>query len=233
MKTNNLRNYGIAFFVCCFILIAPQTVCAQKPYLFRITRVNGGYITIGGKQLKKWDTFKSDQKIEWKSQDDYFFARPFSLFGKRSKKYKALEFQTKKCESVYAFERDLATRSSLERHVHYSDYDYLLAEHGDTLLVPLDTDYFEGMSCTAIWEDNGKEVKTPITLTADKKFFIISSDVFDNKTPESILLHLCIYIPELDYELNCYERGLHIQRLTMAEKKMMDEEAQNATRTGE
>lgn len=198
----NTRTSKICRFFFLFILLMCSVpTSAKEPELYKITFLNTKRIKIGDYTLHCGDVFSDNQTIFW--TDARQMMRVVKANVKNSPevtitKHGFRKYESKGVKSLIDYlmqEHFLGTRDVGRQMLHYSEYDHYLA---DTLLFPV-RNANPALRVEAVWLHKGKEVVTPVKMTEDKQFYIISVDVYGKKKPRDIKLGIRVVNDELEW----------------------------------
>lgn len=203
---NTMINQFFRIVFLFILLMNTVHTSAKEPELYKITFLNTKSIKIGDRILHRGDVFSDNQTIYWTD------ARQMMRVVKANVKYSPEEtitkygfrkYESKGVQSLLDYltqEHFLGTRDIVKQTRHYSEYDHYLA---DTLLFPV-RNANPALRVEAVWLHKGKEIVTPIKMTEDKRFYIISLEVYGKKKPRDIKLGIREVNDELEWMNQVY-----------------------------
>lgn len=196
-KIINKRNVILIVF-CLFI---HANFMDAKEY--RILRLwNCKSIKIGNNVMTVGNTFHDEMTIHWTNARQLMEVEE-TVTGE-TMKIGQKGFERKKVKTLLDLltkEESMGHRTYTSGEQYYTEKDYYLTDslHFPVLDIPNSNATIE-----ALWEYKGKEIITPIKLTDDGKFYIITPDVFGNKKPRDIKLSIRERVNGRDWTNNVY-----------------------------
>lgn len=176
------------FFVT--LLLVAFSIGSPAKRLTIIALKNCSSIKIGRKTMKVGDSFESWQTIHWNNARQLLLVQD-ELGGTCRMTHKGFQkYKVKTPDEYFIAEQALGTRSHGISSTHYTHRDhYLTTESSDTLLFPVMSAMSSDMHAEAVWKDaTDREVVTPIKLTVDGKFYIVSPLIWDGRKPKDVSL---------------------------------------------
>jgi hypothetical protein len=171
----------------------------KKPVAFRIISVNTPTIRIGHRVMKKGDVFYDTDTIHWIKDIRHRIVaetveKPCDRFLFVHNDFK--KYQKEGVKTVFDFFKvqQLGIRGINVHRRHYSEVDHYLTDTLQFAAPP----YEANIRCEAVWTNGKKIIVTPISRTADGKFYIVTPEIYKGKKPCDIKLS----IREIDEELN-------------------------------
>lgn len=197
----NIISIKIAILIVIAFFIHPNSTCAKE---YRILRLwNCKSIKIGKEVMKVGSTFRDGMVIHWTNArqlmevEDVLSGKVIKIGQKSFEKNKV-----KTLMDLMTKEKSMGHRSYTSGEQYYTKKDYYLA---DSLHFPVLDITNSNSIIEALWEYKGKEIITPIKLTDDGKFYIITPDIYGNKKPHDIKLNIRERINGRDWTNNVYQ----------------------------
>ena len=196
MKHLSLRS------ILCLALLAwvmPSNLQAEK---YQIVKMNCKYIIIDGKQLRKGDIFSDTSVIRFVHPQQFIKIKRASSNWKRT--ISASVFEKKKAKNILGFLKKPAdTRDGGKPQIiHLATDEYsvcrdtmaiepqvtldLFLGNADSIYISVDVSYKDlnpGEREFAILKTADGEIVTQLPRTADEKYYIITNNVYDRKSP--------------------------------------------------
>lgn len=190
------------------------TVFCTGSFAKRLTIIalrNCTSIMIGRKTLKKGDSFESWQIVHWNNGRQLLLVRDELGRTCRMTHKGFQKYNVKTPDEYFIAEQALGTRSYGVFPSHYALRDhYLTTQRSDTLMFPVLSVMSEDMHVEAVWMDsNGQDVVTPVDMTADGKFYIVSPLIWGNREPKDVILTIRESSSDGSWIDNIYQ-GIHI-----------------------
>ena len=206
MKKKTMKQL---FIIVLLLLVGSQAVQAKRLTIMALKNCTS--IKIGRKTLKVGDSFESWQTVYWKNGRQLLLVkdeigRTSRLTHKGFQKYKV-----KTPDEYFIAEQALGTRSHGISSNHYTHRDYYLTtERNDTLLFPVMSVTNRDTHVEAVWKDAEMlEIVSPIMLTTDGKFYIVSPLIWKDRKPQDVTLTIRERSIDGSWIDNIYQ-GLHV-----------------------
>ena len=180
--------------------ITSLSIYAKKYVIVRLW--NCKTINIGGKNLKKGDTFDGKSTINWTNARQLIEVK--ELHTNKVIKVTGMGFEkqnTTNLSDMLIRQNSLGHRSFNNKELYYKNTDYYLT---DSLHIPTLDPVNSSNIAEAVWLNKGKEVVTPISRTTDGKFYIITKKIYKNNPPKDVLIDIRERDMEIDWENNIY-----------------------------
>lgn len=197
---------GIIAFVLFFHLdfgLAKQ----HETKLYKIRKLYScNSIKIGEKEMKLEDCFQDNHTIYWTNARQSMVIQEYP--NGPMHKIPPKGFTNDQVESVLDIFTKIKTfgNRSLTDDDHYSSKEYFLV---DSLLFPTFDEAGPKNIIEAVWDCDGEEIVTSIERTLDGKFYIITPNIYGNKSPDDIILNIREREIGEDWENNVYQ-GIQI-----------------------
>lgn len=182
---------------------------AKQPQRYRIESLNTKNILIGNQRLKKGDTFMDTTTIHWisDSRQQMIVVKVGDVNGKEIKvtRHGFVKYEKYGVRNLFDFltqENYLGTRDVISSAKHYSEIDHYLT---DTLMMPASTVAYPPLRAEAVWEYHGEEVVTPLKLSHDGRFYIITTKIYGKYKPCDIKLNIREINDELEWSNYVYQ----------------------------
>jgi len=175
------------FIILAYFLFCQSYSSSAKEY--RIRKMwNCNKLKIGDKIKKTGDTFNDEMVIHWTNARQLMEVQDTSngvVFKVAQKGFEKNKVKT--LLELLTKENSMGHRSFTFGEKYYTEKDYYLA---DSLHIPVIDIPDSNTILEAFWVCNGEKVITPIRLTEDGKFYIITPAVYGKKSPRDILLNI-------------------------------------------
>lgn len=168
-------------------------------------------IKVGKTKVKKGDHFDSSQPIHWNKgrqmvlvEDEH--GKKDRLTHKGFQKHNATT-----PDQYFIAEQALGTRGHGLPSDYYTRHDYYLTTNkADTLMFPVKSRMTAEMHAEAVWKDSkGHDIVSPIDLTPERQFFIITPRIWKGRKPQDVILTIRETTNDGNWTDNIYQ-GLHI-----------------------
>lgn len=182
------------------VWITSMHIYAQEYVIVRLWNCKS--INIGGKNLKKGDRFHGKSTIKWVNARQLIEVK--ELHTNKVIKVTGMGFEKQNVTNLSDMlirQNSLGHRSFNNRELYYKNTDYYLT---DSLHIPTLNPVSSTNIAEAVWQNNGKEVVTPISRTTDGKFYIITPKIYGNHAPQDVLIDIRERSTEIDWENNIY-----------------------------
>ena len=206
LKNNIMKR----LFIITLLLIAIG-VNSQAKRLTILDLRNCTSIKVGRTKLKKGDHFESWQTIHWNKGRQMMLVE-----DERGKRYRLTHkgFQKHNVttpDQYFIAEQALGTREQGILSDYYTRHDYYLTtDKADTLMFPVKSRMEADMHAEAVWKDSkGHDIVTPIDLTPEGTFFIISPRIWNGIKPQDVILTIRETTNDESWTDNIYQE-LHI-----------------------
>lgn len=197
-KIINPKNVILIVF-CLFI--HANSMCAKE---YRILKLwNCKSIKIGNDVKKVGSTFHDGMTIHWTNARQLMEVEEIKTGTRMKIGQKGFEREkVKTLLELLIKENSTGHRTFTSGEKYYADKDYYLA---DSLHFPVLDMPDSNSTIEAVWNCKGKDIITPIKLTDDGRFYIITPDVFGNKKPRDIKLSIRERVNGRNWTNNVYQ----------------------------
>ena len=168
-------------------------------------------IKVGNTKLKKGDHFDSSQPIQWNKGRQVIIVEDEHGNIDRLTHRGFQKHNVTTPDQYFIAEQALGIRGHGIPSDYYTRHDYYLTTHkADTLMFPVKSKMAADMHAEAVWKDSkGNDIVTPIDLTPDGKYFIISPRIWNKKKPQDVILTIRETTNDGSWTDNIYQE-LHI-----------------------
>lgn len=176
------------FFLTLLLIAIGSSILAKKLTILELRNCTS--IKVGKKTLKKGDFFESWQTIHWNNGRQMVLVIDEKGHKSRLTHKGFLKHKVSTPEQYFIAEQSLGTRGYSSNSDNYTRHDYYLTPHkSDTLLFPVKQKIDSDMRIEAVWKDEkGYEIVTPLTMTKDGRYFIVSPKIWKSRKPQDIKL---------------------------------------------
>ena len=197
-------------FIITLLLIAIGTN-GQAKRLTILELRNCSSIQVGKAKLKKGESFDSRQTIHWNNGRQMMIVEDEHGYKFRLTHKGFLKHNVTTPDQYFIAEQALGTREQGVPSDYYTRHDYYLTTNKtDTLMFPVKSEMAADMHAEAVWKDSkGHDIVTPVDLTPEGKYFIISPRIWNGRKPKDVILTIRETTNDGSWTDNIYQE-LHI-----------------------